>query len=86
MIFEGLNCPFGHVVVVVVGGNRFISHAGCLNGPFVLSGCLIVKNLMFGDGTVQAHPCQCLRLGKDEFAAGLIVHCLAPQRVAVEVV
>ena len=40
MIFECLNRPFGHVAVVVVKGNKFVGHAGCLNGRFVLRQCL----------------------------------------------
>ncbi len=86
MIFEGLNCPFGHVVAVVAGGNNFISLAGCLNGCFVLRRRLIVKYLMFEDDTVPAHLCQFLLVGEDEFAAGLIAHCLGPQGIAVNMV
>ncbi len=86
MIFECLNRPFGHVVAVVVWGDEFVHHAGCLNGRFVLRRCLVVKYLMFGDDTAPAHPCQRMRTGKNEFAAGLVAHCFGPQRVAVDMV
>ena len=76
VIFECLNHPFGHVAVVVIRGKEFVGHAGCLNGRFVLRQRLVVKYLMFGDDTMLAHPCQRTRAGKDEFAAGLVAHCL----------
>ncbi len=86
VIFECLNRPFGHVAAVAAGGDKFVGHAGCLNGHFVLRLRLVVKYLMFGDDTAPAHPCQCTHAGEDEFAAGLVAHCFGPQRVAVNVV
>ena len=85
MIFECLNRPFCHFAAVVVGENKSVGYAGCLNGRFVLRRCLVVEYLMFGDDTAPAHPCQCMRTGKDEFAVGLVAHCFEPRRVVVNV-
>ena len=56
VILKGLDGFFSHVVLVFFQGDKFLRHAGGLNGGLVLHRCLAVKDLMFGDDPTVSHP------------------------------
>ena len=56
VILEGLDGFFSHVALVLFRGDKFVGHAGGLNGGLVLHRCLVVKDLMFGDDPAALHP------------------------------
>ncbi len=49
VIFESLDGLSSHVLLMVVGGNKFKCHARCANGFLIRHQFLIVQYLMFGD-------------------------------------
>ena len=78
MILESLDGLFSHVATMVVGGNKFKSHARCANGFLIRHRFLIVQYLMFGDNACFSHAFQGSCLRKNKFAAGVVLEGLHP--------
>jgi hypothetical protein len=57
MILEGLNSLLCYVALMLLRGDEFVGHARSLDGDLVLRGCLVVEDLMLGDGPVALHWC-----------------------------
>ncbi len=48
VILEGVDGFFCHVALVFFWEDKFVGHAGGLDGSLVLRRCLVVNDLMFG--------------------------------------